>query len=119
MSWVGLTSFGWAGLGVMFVIVFGLSSQLLRFALILPGAAIGDERDLDAILPMTDNAAGAMFVVAALYGVCSLALGIPATMFVGVWTEVFDLVLTWLSFALTLAILSTLYRHYIAGSGPA
>lgn len=123
MSAVGVPSFGWAGVGVMLLVLFALASQFLRFALIMPAAAVGDERDLDAVLPLTDSAAGALFVVAALYGICTVALGvllgIPATMFVGAWTGVFDVLLTWLSVVLMLSILTTLYRHYIADIPPA
>jgi hypothetical protein len=58
-------------------------------------------------------------VVAALYGICTVALGallgIPATMFVGAWTGVFDVLLTWLSVVLMLSILTTLYGHYVEG----
>lgn len=123
MSAVGVLSFGWAGVGVMLLVLFALASQFLRFALIMPAAAVGDERDLDAVLPLTDNAAGALFVVAALYGICTAVLGavlgLPATMFVGAWTGVFDVLLAWLSVVLMLSILTTLYRHYIAGHVPA
>lgn len=118
MSAVGVPRLGWVGLAIMLAVLFGLLSQLLRFALIMPAAAVGRELDLDAVLPVTDDAGGAMLVLSGLYGLCVLAigfvLGLPATIFSGAWTAAFDLVATWVGYALLLSVLTTLYRHYIA-----
>ncbi|NIZ09643.1 hypothetical protein [Pseudooceanicola sp. HF7] len=104
-------------IAIVVVVCLAAAVLMLRIAITLPAAAIGQPLSLRQAMAGTRNAGGTLLLLVILIGVVSAVLQIPAEWFLATGSMTayvaYSVVLQFLSTIVGVSILTTLYGYYI------
>jgi hypothetical protein len=104
-----------ANIIIALVISAPLTAFSLRLSIVLPGAALGDGRDISHAWDSARGAFGSLYVLAIAMLLSIFLLDVLQSWLWqrGGWPVIFPIIFLWIKLMVGLSILTTLYGHYV------